>query len=228
MTSKLKVAIVGASGRVARLLVSQLARDTTHFAPPLAIVRQESQKEYWESQPGGITASCTDIAQASVADLAKVISGCDAVVFSAGATARGGAFTVDLDGAGKLIEACRLAKVSRYVLVSALKAQDRDFYWDTGLRDYYIAKMYSERELMRSGLEYTILQPGWLDDGEMSQGFAFLSSIDSRIEKQEYKIHRGDVAYAAVQCLLHPELTSGKSIPLLNGTESFDSIMKEL
>lgn len=125
--SPMKVAVVGASGKVGRLLINQLKANDS-FSTPLAIVRTQDQVNYFKNEVG-VDASLTDIENASVSEITDAIKAYDAVVFSAGAGGKGmeRIFTVDLDGCIKVVEACEKAGIKRFVVVSALKAEDRDF-----------------------------------------------------------------------------------------------------
>lgn len=222
----LKVAIVGANGRIGRLLVSQL-KQHKQFATPLALVRSEEQVQHFE-QEVQVLASLTSIEDTSARKLAETIKGYDAVVFCAGA---GGSsveriFTVDLDGCAKSVEACELAGVDRFVVVSAIKADDREFWVKTGsLKNYYIAKRAADWFTRSSKLKYTILQPGMLTD---DKGTAMLTPIDRLEEKADsfYQISRDDVASSIVACLLHPAQTSRKTIPLANGDTAIEKVLE--
>lgn len=215
--SSLRVAIVGANGKIGRHLINYL-KESTQFAKPLAIVRKKEQQEYFTNEVG-IDASLTSIEHATANEIATAIKGSDAVVFTAGAGGKGveRIFTVDLDGCCKTLEACKQAGIKRFVIVSALKAEEREFWWDIpGLREYYIAKRAADHDVRQSGLDYTILQPGWLTDEEPKGKFTALDKIDERI-KTDKSVPRKDVALFIKEALLHPKETDKKTITLVNG-----------
>ncbi|AJS86835.1 hypothetical protein H803_YJM1381M00233 [Saccharomyces cerevisiae YJM1381] len=226
--SPMKVAVVGASGKVGRLLINQLKANDS-FSTPLAIVRTQDQVNYFKNEVG-VDASLTDIENASVSEITDAIKAYDAVVFSAGAGGKGmeRIFTVDLDGCIKVVEACEKAGIKRFVVVSALKAEDRDFWYNIkGLREYYIAKRSADREVRNSNLDYTILQPGSL---ELNKGTGLLQPLDKLEEKASvnYSINREDVASFIVESLLHPNATVKKTISLVNGTEPMEKFIQSL
>lgn len=225
----LKVAIVGASGKVGTHLVKQLQADTKHFATPLALVRTAQQVSHW-TNTCGIEASLTSIESATVPEITAAIKGCDAVVFAAGAGGKGveRIFTVDLDGCLKVAEACEAAGVKRFVLVSAIMAENREFWWDIpGLREYYIAKRSADREVRCTKLDYTIVQPGWLTD-DASTG-KFVKAADAeKVFAQTKAIARADVALFIKEALLHPRETNRKTIPLINGNEPVAEFLSQL
>ncbi|CAI4049622.1 hypothetical protein SUVZ_13G2250 [Saccharomyces uvarum] len=226
--SPLKVAVVGANGKVGRLLLTQL-KNNSSFSTPLAIVRTQEQVAHFKNIVG-VDAVLTDIENASVNEIVDAIKGYDAVVFSAGAGGKGveRIFTVDLDGCIKVAEACENAGVKRFIVVSAFKAEDRDFWWNLkGLRSYYIAKRSADREVRRSNLDYTILQPGSL---ELNEGTGLFQPLDKLEEKASafYSVNREDVASFITQSLLHPDATVRKSIPLVNGNEPVEKFIQSL
>lgn len=228
--SGLKVAIIGANGKVGRLLINILKQDSTNFDTPLAIVRNVEQQDYFIKEVG-VNASLTSIEHATVKEIVNAIQGYDAVVFTAGAGGKGveRIFTVDLDGCCKTIEACQLANIKRLIVVSALKAEDRDFWWNIpSLREYYIAKRAADHDVRSSGLNYTILQPGWLVDNHGTQRFTPLNQIDKMIEMNKKTVNREDVALFIKEALLHENETKEKTIPLINGDIPIDEFIKKI
>ncbi|ODV97904.1 hypothetical protein PACTADRAFT_31321 [Pachysolen tannophilus NRRL Y-2460] len=218
-----KVAIIGANGKVGRLLTTKLKSLKTEFEP-LAIVRNDSQASHFEK----LGINCTVISlEDTVENLSKALKGCNAVVFTAGAG--GGSlertFSIDLDGAVKIIEVCQKNKIERFIMVSAIRADERDFWYNSSLRSYYIAKKYADSELRKSGLKYTILQPGYLKDGK---GSGKVAEIQKALSAEKFEdtqfIYRDDVAQAIVASLKNNR-TIGKTIPLINGDIPIDEFL---
>ncbi|SCW00849.1 LAFE_0C13366g1_1 [Lachancea fermentati] len=223
----LKVVVIGANGRVGRILCAQL-KANDKFDTPLAIVRTSEQVQYFENQVG-VYASLTNIEDSNIDEIADVLEGYDAVVWTAGAGGKGieRIFTVDLDGAMKVIEACEAADVKRFVMVSAINAEHREFWWHTALRNYYIAKRTSDFVLRHSSLDYTILQPGSLLSGE---GTGKLCPEDrvQETRSNHYQIEREDVASVIVECLANPAKTVKKTISLANGDQPISEFIHTL
>ena len=76
--------------------------------------------------PTGASRWLCDLEAVGPSEIAAAIEGADAVVFAAGAGPGSGAerkWTVDRDGAVKLLEAARLAGVQRYLIVSSVGAE---------------------------------------------------------------------------------------------------------
>jgi uncharacterized protein YbjT (DUF2867 family) len=145
--------------------------------------------------------------------IATSISGCDAVVFAAGAGPGSGPArkrTVDYGGAVKLIEACKAEGIRRYLMVSAMGVRDPAARGEQ-MRPYYEAKLEADEALAASGLDYTIVRPGRLTD-DPGTG---LIEAGERLERIG-EVPRDDVAATLAACL-DAENTIGKSFDLLGG-----------
>ncbi len=151
--------------------------------------------------------------EAPGADVAAAIAGADAVVFAAGAGPGSGAErkrTMDLGGALRLIEAALQTEVARYVMVSAMGADDPDGA-DGVFRAYLEAKAAADEALRASGLAYTIVRPGHLTDAPGSGRVATAPQFASGGE-----VSRDDVAAALAAVLTEPR-TAGITFDLLAG-----------
>jgi uncharacterized protein YbjT (DUF2867 family) len=149
----MKVLVVGANGQIGKQLI-QLLKESNEYTVR-AMVRKEEQVH--EFKQNGIEAVMADL-EGSVEDITVAASGCDAIVFTAGSGGHTGAdktLLIDLDGAGKTIEAAEKANIKRFVMVSALQAQTRE-NWNEKIKPYYVAKHYADKMLMHSNLTYTI------------------------------------------------------------------------
>ena len=225
----LRVAIVGANGKIGHLLTAKLKNSKASFATPVAIVRNEEQVKHFQDEMG-VDASLASLESATVPELQKAFTGCDAVVFTAGAGGKGveRIFTVDLEGCAKVVEACEKSGISRFVIVSAIKAEDRDFWWGLeGLRNYYIAKKAADQYVRNSKLDWTILQPGFLDTNSGTGKLVPQDQLESK-KDDNYRIQREDVAEFIVQSLLHPAETKLKTISLANGDVPIADFIKSL
>ncbi|MDV6316618.1 SDR family oxidoreductase [Idiomarina sp. HP20-50] len=159
----MKVAVIGANGKIGQHLVEQMQHAKTHEV--IAVVRKEAQQKALQER--GLTAKLADL-EGPVSELKSLLKDVDAVVFTAGSGGNTGddkTLLVDLDGAVKTIEAAEASGVKRFVMVSAWQSNNRE-NWAEDLRPYYAAKHYADRELMRSKLSWTIVRPGALTDEE--------------------------------------------------------------
>ena len=156
-------------------------------------------------------------------DIAACCGGADAVVFAAGAGPGSGPErkqTVDYGGAVKLIDAARKNGIGRYVIVSSIRA-DRPEEWSDEMRPYFEAKAGADARLVESGLDYTIVRPGYLTDDPGTGRVA----VGTQLEAGE--IPRDDVAAALVAVLETPS-SVGKTFELVGGDVPVDEAVRRL
>ncbi len=87
-----------------------------------------------------------------------------------------GDYRVDAEGNKNAVDAAKNAGLSRFVLLTALGTAESNaaapWYVRRFLREYFVAKAVAENHLRASGLDYTIIRPGFLRDsvkaGEVS------------------------------------------------------------
>ena len=154
------VAIAGAHGKIA-LLLSRLLIDAG--IPVRGLIRNPEHAE--ELRALGVEPHVVDLERDDPA-LGAAVGGAGAVVFAAGAGPGSGAprkLTMDRDGALRLIHACRETGVDRYVMISAMGARG-EIAGDDVFSVYLGAKRDADAALVRSGLRYTVVRPGSLND----------------------------------------------------------------
>lgn len=192
----MEVAIAGGHGQVARHLGRILVAEGHAVR---GIIRDDVQSSDLEGI--GVEPVVHDLEEEDAEALADVISGCDAVVFAAGAGPGSGAArkeTVDYGAAVKLIDAARQAGIPRYVMVSAMGTDDPPD-GDDVFSIYLRAKARADRELMDSSLAWTIVRPGRLTD---SPGTGRVE-LARHVERGE--IPREDVATTLALVLIRRE-----------------------
>src|SRR6478735_11210661 len=155
----MRVAIAGGHGQIARRLTRALSQrgDET-----VALIRNPDHVQ--DVRQAGAEPVLVDLEQASEDDLAQAITGCDAVVFAAGAGPGSGSErkeTMDYGGAVKLIAAAKQAGVGRYVIVSSMGA-DPDATGNDTFSVYLRAKGRADEAVRASGLDATVVRPGGL------------------------------------------------------------------
>ncbi len=129
-------------------------------------------------------------------DLSSFVGPADAVVFAAGAGPGSGAerkWTMDRDGALKLMEACRFNNIRRYVMISAMKAEVPR--GNEVFQVYLKAKSEADAALRASGLDYTIVRPGRLTDDSPTGKVALAEDLPRG------EIPRADVASVVAACI---------------------------
>ena len=179
------VLVAGASGRTGREILHELTRTaaeieateahapaTARNDPPRvrALTRSAANRELLLAA-GADEVVVGDLLES--ADAQKAVEGCDAVIFAAGSSLRTGLLrpsrVVDGIGVLHLVEAAVDAGVRRFVLQSTIGAGDSRPgmpLWARAivLRWTVREKERAEQALRESGLEYTIVRPGWLTD----------------------------------------------------------------
>lgn len=213
------VLIIGANGQVGRIIVTKM-KDSSDFTPTAAF-RKEKQKEFFENH--GVDYRIVDLEE-EIDTLAGAMEGIDAVVFAAGSGGKTGldkTLTVDLDGAVKSMEAAQKAGVNRFVIISAMHADNREMWEESGIKPYLVAKHYADRILQSIGLDYTILRPGQLLDEEGT------SKITVTNPSSEEGVPREDVAKAVLEVLNHDN-TIGKTIAFNEGNVPIEEVVSEI
>ena len=202
------VAVAGGHGKVALRLLRLLSQRGDRGLGLIRDPGQASDLEAVGAMPVG-----ADLENLDPDAIATSIAGCDAVVFAAGAGPGSGParkHTVDYGGAVKLIEACKLEEIRRYLMVSAMGVRDPGARGPE-MRPYYDAKLEADQALAASGLDYTIVRPGRLTDEEGTG----LIEVAEELE-QSGAIPRDDVAATLAACL-DADNTIGKSFDLIGG-----------
>ncbi|MEC0236714.1 SDR family oxidoreductase [Paenibacillus kribbensis] len=204
----MNVLVIGANGKVGRHLVRLLGQNESHRVK--AFIRNPDQAE--ELERLGAETVIADL-EGTVSEIAAAVKGSDAIVFTAGSGGKTGAdktLLIDLDGAVKAMEAAEQAGIRRFIMVSALHAENRE-QWPESIKPYYVAKHYADRLLEASNLDYTILRPGGLTDEPGSGKVATGNNLGS------HSISREDVAATVVAVLDEPQ-TYQRAIDLVSGS----------
>lgn len=207
----MKVLIIGAHGKVGKLISQKMSALSNY--EPTAFIRKEEQRAYFEDMGVDVVVESLENSPEAISD---VIKNYDAVVFTAGSGGKTGddkTLEIDLDGAIKVINAAEGQGVNRFVMVSASHADDRTFWGKVdGMKPYYIAKHYADKELKRSKLDYTILRPVALTDEETA-GKVLITNDPSEVGSE---IPRAAVA-ETVLAVLEDKRTYRKIIEMSKG-----------
>jgi uncharacterized protein YbjT (DUF2867 family) len=205
----MKIALVGAHGKVGRLLVPILV---DHGAAVAGVVRTEEQLPLVRRVGG--EPLLLDVEHSSTEEIAAALAGFDAVVWSAGA---GGGdpdrtYAVDRDAASRSMDAAAQAGVGRYVMVSWIgSVPDHGVDPDSSFFAYADAKLAADDHLRATDLDWTILGPGTLTDdapagaitivGDGADGLDGAEDVPSGDASQ---VSRADVAMVVAQALRTP------------------------
>ena len=205
-----RIVIIGGHGKVALLLAPLLAERGDEVT---SIIRTAEQAV--DVAAAGASPLLLDIETASAPELAAVLRGADAVVFSAGA---GGGdptrtYAVDRDAAIRSMQAAHDADVRRYVMVSYLGAgPDHGVPEDDSFFPYAEAKAAADTALRATDLDWTILMPGRLTLDEPT-GAVYLGATRAA---DNPGTSRANVAAMAAAVLADPT-TIGKDLPFTDG-----------
>ncbi|OYN90435.1 SDR family oxidoreductase [Parenemella sanctibonifatiensis] len=210
-----KVIIIGGHGKVALLLAPLLVAngDDVH-----SVVRNPDHVP--DIRATGAEPIVADIENLGTEELTELISGHDAVVWSAGAG--GGSpdrtWAVDRDAAIRSIDAAQAAGVQRYVMLSYAGSGVDDIPESEGFYAYSKAKAAADDHLRASGLQWTVLGPSGLTLDEPTGAIHLHDGTASGT------VTRADVAAVIAQSLRQPA-TIGKTIRFDNGDVSIDEAL---
>ena len=161
----------------------------------------------------GASAVVCDLERVGVEEIAEAIRGADAAVFAAGAGPGSGAerkFTMDRDGAVKLLGAATAAGVPLFQIISAVGAESPPA-GDDAFSVYLRAKAEADQAVAASDRDWTIVRPGGLTDDP--------GTGRVRIESSPFRgrVPRDDVAVVLARLLRAPR--SARRLLYLNGGE---------
>lgn len=199
------VLIVGSHGQIGQSMVRQMAASDHRSR---AMVRDADQ----QAQMKQLGAAETVVADLE-GDVSHAVEGCDAVVFvagSGGGTGPDKTDAIDRDGAIGMVDAARKAGVKRFVMLSSMGA-DAPKDGPDDLQHYLEAKQAADQHLIGSGLDYTIVRPGALNDDRGTQRIEAAKDLHRSGE-----IPRDDVAAVLIQVLAAPN-TIGAHFEVLSG-----------
>jgi uncharacterized protein YbjT (DUF2867 family) len=211
----MNIVIAGGHGQIAMLLHPMLKENGHNVR---ALIRKEEQID--ELKEAGAEPVVVDIEKED--DISEAVGDADAVVFAAGAGPGSGKerkWTVDRDGAIKLIEAAKKNGIKRYVMISAMGLETPR--GDEVFQVYQQAKAEADEALRKSGLDYTIIKPGRLTN-EPGTGRVKMAR---RLDPGE--IPREDVA-RVIRTVLEDHRTIGKEFDLISGENSIESELLRL
>jgi uncharacterized protein YbjT (DUF2867 family) len=188
----MEIAIAGGHGKIARRLTRLLAGRGDRVR---GLIRNPGHAD--DLRADGSEPVLCDLEAATPDEIAEAIAGADAVVFAAGAGPGSGAerkWSMDRDGAIKLLEAAVTAGVDGYLMISSIGAEDPPD--DDVFSIYLRAKAEADRALIASDRVWTIVRPTFLTD-DPGSGRVQISSDPARD-----KVSRDDVA-AVLAAVLH-------------------------
>ncbi|UJH90445.1 SDR family oxidoreductase [Antarcticibacterium sp. 1MA-6-2] len=209
-----KILIIGATGSTGKRVI-EILKSSQSFEP-VAMIRKKEQQEMFDDME--VQWVMGDLEQ----EVDQAFKGVDKVIFAAGSGGETGedkTIAVDQEGAMKVIDAAKKANVKKFVMLSAMGADDPSQH--EKLKVYLEAKHKADEHLKNSGIPFTILRPGALTD---DLGLAKVKLAEKLNETGE--ISRDDVAFLLVMSLADP-LVKNKVIEALEGKESIKTAIIE-
>ena len=206
---KQNILVAGANGATGQIIIETL-QQSEHYQP-IAMVRKEDQKQKFEQQD--VKTVLADLEE----DVSHAMKGIDKVIFAAGSKGKN-LKGVDQEGAKKLVDAALDAKVEKYVMLSSIGADNPSV--SDELEDYLKAKKNADEYLMKSGLQYTIVRPGYLTNDDASLSVKLEEKLD-----QPGKISRADVAKTLVE-VLEQDVKKNKIFELIKGDTSIEEAVR--
>lgn len=190
---------------------------------PIAFVRKEEQVKYFKGK--GIEARLGNL-EGTIEEIKGRMTNIDAIVFTAGSGGSTGddkTLLIDLDGAVKVMEAAKANNIDRFIMVSAFGAENRD-RWSDQLKPYYVAKHFADEWLRATGLNYTIVRPGMLEN----KGSIRKVLIEEKItESETMTIPRIDVAKVLLETIDN-EKTYLQSFDVVTGNKAIQEALESI
>jgi uncharacterized protein YbjT (DUF2867 family) len=213
----LDVLLVGATGSIGELVTLE-ALKAGHRVRALVRSARKGRR-----LPAGVTCHIGDVTEPET--LTQAVSGVEAIIVTLGSDGFGkqGAKAVDYGGVRNILTALG-DRTPRLALMTAIGVTDRvgDYNRRTHAHDW---KRRAERLLRVSGLDYTIVRPGWFDDNGIDDMMPLFLQGDRRHagDPSDGTVARQTIARVLVDSLTNPA-ASRKTFELVSayGLEPVD------
>ena len=202
-----KILVAGATGTTGNKVIN-LLKESSQYTP-VAMVRNESQQKEFENQ--GVTTVWGDLTE----DVSNTTKGIDRVIFAAGSGGKD-VVTVDQEGAKKLIDASKKERIKKFVMLSSMGADNPQ----GDLKEYLQAKQNADQYLDISGLTFTIVRPGALNNNE---GLGKIK-LEKKLNEQG-EIPRWDVARTLVKSL-DTKVVKNQAFEILTGETQIEKAVE--
>ncbi|MCB7480544.1 SDR family oxidoreductase [Christiangramia sediminis] len=207
--NKENVLVAGANGTTGRIIIDLLKESKTYN--PVAMVRKKEQKEDFEKN--NVSAILADLEE----DLSHTTKNVQKVIFAAGSKGKN-IIGVDQEGAKKLTDAAKNSGASKFVMLSSMGADNPSVSDD--LKDYLEAKQNADEYLKSSGIDYSIVRPGSLNDDEGSGKIKLEKKFDEFGE-----ISRADVAKTLIE-VLDDKVRHNEVFEILSGDTEIEKAVR--
>lgn len=187
----MKILVIGAAGRTGRLVVEQ------------ALGHGQEVRAFEHVTGIGLSHSRLERVTGDVLvfeDVEPAVAGCDAVVFAVGSSG-GRDLRLHSEGVANVLHAMAVHDVGRLAAMSAAGAFARNdpriglgfrAMIATVLKPVYDDLERMEQRIAASGVEWTIVRPSGLSDGEQTGDYRL--SLDGSLLRKAARVSRADVA----------------------------------
>lgn len=210
----LRVLVAGAGGKTGMMALRRLAAKPQLFAASGAARTAESAARV-QAETGAACVTC-DITDA--ASVAHAVKDADALVLLTSAAPKpfpdGKGFgysedgmpeRVDWEGGRNLIDAAKQAGTKHVVCVSSMGGTMPDHMLNKmGGGNILLWKRKAEMHLVASGIPYTVIHPGGLQNKPGGERELVVGVDDTLMSSDSKTVPREDVAEVVMQCLLEP------------------------
>ncbi len=203
-----KILVAGATGTTGQKVI-QLLNDSDQYHP-VAMIRKESQKSKFDAD--GIDTVMGDLTE----DVSHTTKGIHKVIFAAGSGGKD-VINVDQEGAKRLIDASKKERINKFVMLSSMGADNPQ----GELKEYLQAKHNADQYLDISGLTFTIVRPGTLNNEE---GLGKVE-LQHKLNRQG-EIPRWDVARTLVKSLDN-EVAKNQAFEILSGEQNIEKAVHD-
>ncbi|GEQ87248.1 putative sugar epimerase YhfK [Patiriisocius marinistellae] len=202
-----KILVAGATGTTGKKIIDLLNKSGKFT--PVAMVRNESQQSQFKKE--NIETVMGDLSE----DVSHTTKGIDRVIFAAGSGGKN-VYDIDQEGAKRLIDASKKERIKKFVMLSSMGADNPQ----GELKEYLQAKQNADQYLDISGLTFTIVRPGTLNNEEGIGKIKLSHKLNERGE-----IPRWDVARTLVKSLDN-EVAKNQSFEILRGETSVEEAVE--
>lgn len=202
---KERILVAGANGKTGREII-ELLKGTPNYEP-IAMIRKEEQKATFDLM--NVESAVADLE----GDLRAAVKGIDKVIFAAGSgghTPPKKTIDVDQNGSINLIDQAKANGIKKFVMLSSMGA-DNPKKGPEDLTHYLEAKKTADDRLKACFMDYTIVRPGYLTNGDKTNKILAKEKIDDF-----GKISRKDVAQVLVNALTDGE-AHNKTFEIIGG-----------
>ena len=202
-----KILVAGATGTTGKKVIN-LLKDTDQYTP-VAMVRNESQEKEFKNQ--GVETVWGDLTK----DVSNTTKGIHKVIFAAGSGGKD-VHNVDQEGAKRLIDASKKERIEKFVMLSSMGADNPQ----GELKEYLQAKQNADQYLDISGLTFSIVRPGTLNNNE---GLGKIK-LQHKLNEQG-EIPRWDVARTLVKSL-DTNVAKNQAFEIVTGDTQIEEAVK--